>query len=270
MSRNLVGVTLVGFAFISLILSQALPVHAASTLVEQNNGGCDSCSSTTLSVPFLANVASGDLVVAGIIIGPGSAGGNTVLSIDNTRSSTFTLAVSVTGVQSVPIVFIYYAVLSSSGPDTVSVTFSKTAQRQNMYVFEVSGVLTPPAGTSTGKNLVNIPTASMSTSMSVNFQAGAFLLGVLGTNNNGHVSAGSGFQLSADKSSSALAQGAEFATSGVSSPANFPMSANVVTNWAEAGMAFNPVQPIPEYPLGLLLLVSLMVISYAVIKRETK
>lgn len=239
MGRNLIGLTLVTVAFLSLFLLQVLPVHAGSTLVQENNGGCKTCSSSTISVSFLSNVVSGDLLVVGVIIGTGGHPAGTVMTISDTLGSTFIQAVSVIGVQTVPIIFIYYATAPSSGADTVSVTFTSLTTHHNLYLYEVAGVLTTPAGTATGTNPAGTATASMSTSTSVSFQAGAFLLGVAASNNGGPATQGSGFTLSSDKSGSDILNAGEWATSGVSSPTNFPMASPQLTNWAEAGIAFD-------------------------------
>jgi hypothetical protein len=139
-------------------------------------------------------------------------------------------------------VHIYYAVLSSSGSDTVSVTFTSTTDYQNMYVYEVSGVLATPAGTASGYSPGGAPSAAISTSTSVTFQAGAFLLGVMATDGSaGIASVGPNFQFSSDKSGTVIiGQGAEWSTSGVSSPTDFPMSLSASTDWAEVGIALNP------------------------------
>jgi len=222
-----------------LLVLEPLPVHAAAGIVQQNNGGCDTCASTTLSIPFLASVASGDVIVAGVMAGAGLSGG-TVMSVSDILGSSFTEAVMALNSFS-GAVYIYYAVLSSSGSNTVSVTFTSTTQFQNMYVYEVSGVLATPAGTASGNSQSGVPSAIISTSTSVTFQAGAFLLGVMATDGTGTTaSAGTNFQLSSDKSGTTLGQGAEWSTSGVSSPTNFPMSLDSVTDWAEVGIALNP------------------------------
>ncbi len=236
MSRKVVGVAVSAFVFIFLLLSQAPPVHAASTIIQQNNAGCDFCSSATLQVSFSSNVASGNVIVVGIegfLI--------TVTGVSDSLSSSLTQAV--TSTDGNDHVYIYYATLSSSGADTITVTFDQASSVENAYVYEVSGVTTVGAAT-------NHDAGSGSSAISagsVDFQSGAFLLGMIGTENNCSdspcprgmtVSSGAGFALSTENSGSRFSH-AQYSTSGVSSPTNFPAaitSAFTADYWAEAGI----------------------------------
>jgi len=223
----MVGVGLLLVLFMFLFVLEPLPVHAASTLVQQNNNGC---GCTSLSVPFLSSVVSGNVVVVGV----NAAAGVTVSTLSDSLLSSFTQAVTSLG-STGNTAYIFYATLSSGGADTVTATFSGDVSN-NIYVYEVSGVTTAGAATAMGTDT----SASFSTSFMVSFPTGAFLFGMLGTNNAGNTAtAGTGFTLSPDNSGSGLAF-AEYSTSGVSSSTNFPASLNNIADWAEAGIALNP------------------------------
>jgi hypothetical protein len=79
MSRKTVGLTLLLVAFAVLLVTEPLPVHAASSLLlQQNNIGCKPCS-TTLSeqCPLWERV------------GCGRAGGRSQSGADDQRLSEF-------------------------------------------------------------------------------------------------------------------------------------------------------------------------------------
>jgi hypothetical protein len=106
-----------------------------------------------------------------------------------------------------------------------------------MDAFEVSGVTTTLAPTSTGTGGCS-DTCSISTSSSVEFSPGAFLLAGF-TSTNGYYGVGNGFTLDSQSI-------AEYASSEVSSPTNFPASyesfmGGVTTTWAEVGVALQPL-----------------------------
>jgi len=225
--------------FAVLLAFQPLPVHAAATLIQQNSAGCSDVGcegAPPVVVSFPSSVASGNVIVVGVVTD------GTVDSVSDSKGSTFAQAVSATAY--VKSVYIYVAPLSSSGSDTVTVTFSATEDpsEEVVYIYEVSGVTTTGAGTGTGSG----SGTSMSTS-SVAFLSGAFLLGIIGT---GSVSAtaGAGFTLSPAPSGTSKSH-AEYATSGVSSPTTFPATVAVQTDWVEVGVALNPAEA-PPAPVG--------------------
>jgi hypothetical protein len=268
MSRNAVVLMLLVVTFVVLLVAEPLPVHAAATIIQQNNGGCVStCPSTTLALAFSSNVVAGDVIVAGVYRKPSSFSPSP--SISDSFGSFFTQAV--TRNDGGDEVTIYYATLSSSGADTVTAILPNTAGGgplgHNLYIYEVSGVTTAGAATGSGAG----SGTSISTS-SVTFQSGAFLLSLIGTENPARSvtpGLGSGLTLSSDNSGTDFSH-AMYATSGVSSPTTFPATGASSGIWAEAALALNPAPPIPEYSLGLPLLVIFMLISYGLIKRRTR
>jgi hypothetical protein len=217
--------------FAVLLAFQPLPIHAAATLIQQNSAGCvaPGCDfgGGSVVVSFSSNVASGNLIVVGVVI---VYVGGTVSSVADTRSSTFAQAVTATSANTN--VYIYVATLSSSGSDTVTVTFSALdrPQEEAVYIYEVSGMTTNGAG-ATGSGTGT----SMSTSSSVAFPSGAFLLGVIRTVSP---TAGAGFTLSTAPGTSLSF--AEYSTSGVSSPTNFPATTGISNDWVEVGLALYP------------------------------
>jgi len=214
-----------------LLVVALLPVHAASALVQQNNVGCFSCSST-LSVSFTSNVASGDVIVVGVVIAGASF---TLSSLTDSLGSSFTQAVTSTNAPP-PTVYIFYATFSSSGAEIVTATFSAAAPAQSVYIYEISGVKTTGVATATGSG----QGTSISTSSPVTFQTGAFLLGIIATNSfGGTATAGTGFTLSADNSGRAVTH-AQYSISGIASPTNFPATTNSAVSWTEDGIALMP------------------------------
>jgi hypothetical protein len=247
--RKASGIGLLVVVVMFLLVLGPIPVHAASSIVQQNNGGCVDCASATLAVAFSSDVASGNVVVVGIEAfgGGGPAPATSVTSLVDSLSSSYTQAV--TSTDGNDYVYIYYATLSSSGSDTVTATFggSGTDTAQNVYIYEVSGVV--PTGAAVDNN-AGAGTSSVSATNYVSFPPGAFLLGMIGTENGYSspsvgmtVSPGAGFTLSSDNSGSGFSH-AQYATSGVSSPTNFPAT---ITNpspnyyWAEASVALDPI-----------------------------
>jgi len=254
--RLTAGFLLVMFAVVLVV--EPLPVHAASSLVQQNGvfcapaGGAIRCGST-LSVPFSSNVASGNVVVAAIA--SGDAAWNppaTVTSVGDSLGSSFTQAVSAS--HGVEYAYIYYATLASSGPDTVTVTFSVDISDQNgmayLYIYEVSGVKTTGVATGTGSGTIPDFSGSISTS-STAFLNGAFLVAIMANNiESSNWGAGSGFELSPPPHDPrgtvdqfVRLSKAEYSTSGVSSPTTFPAtlsSTNPSQDWVEAAIALSP------------------------------
>jgi len=226
-----VAFTLFALSAVFLLAIALLPVHAASVLMQQNNVDCVDCSNA-LSVSFANTVASGDVIVVGIVVADASI---PLSSITDSLGSSFTQAVQSNNT-SPPVVYIYYATLSSSGPDVITTTFSAAAPAQGVYIYEVSGVTTVGAANATGSGVGT----SISTSSALTFQTGAFLLGIIGENNFvGTATAGTGFTLSANSSGVGVAY-AQYSTSGVSSPTTFQATTSSAVNWAEDAVALMP------------------------------
>lgn len=242
-------------------------VHASSTLVQQNNGGCGtSCSS--IGVSFNSAVTSGDVVVVGVYtnalfyptrvydtLGSGPAG--SYIQAEHSEAA------------SLEVVSIFVATLTTSGADEVYVE-PGGGSVSNVYILEVSGVTAPSGfrGGETGHD------ASLGTSVdagSVSFQTGAFLLGIIGTVSSETVTPGNGFTLSPNTHTIDSLSAAQYSDP-VSSPSTFPATLSSSSYWAEAAIALDPVPApsIPEYPLGLPLLAIFMVVAYGLIKHRTR
>jgi hypothetical protein len=219
--------------FIFLLVLEPLPVHAASVLVQQNNAGCVSCGST-LTVAFTP-VTSGNVIVVGVV-----SAFTTLTSpfITDSLGSSFVQAATQTFGQL--FIFIYYATLSSSGADSVKATFTASGGvRQNVYIYEVSGVTT--TGLTTGTSPDSFGTA-ISTPATA-FQTGAFLFGIAGTGLSSTVGAGAGFTPSTDNSGNGFSH-AEFSIAGASSTTTFPQTATSDVSWIEVGIALVPAAPV--------------------------
>jgi hypothetical protein len=225
-----------------VLVAEPLPVHAASSLVQQNSGGCDPCTDGfvywPISVSFTDNVVSGNVVVVAAV-----AEAQTVTSISDSLLSSYNLAV--TKSDFVANVYIYYTTLTASGADTVTVTFSQSSSATAyVFIYEVTGVTNTGVGTASGSGQGSpvFNPVQMTTSTSVVFQPGAFLLGVIWIGSNSYpTTAGQGFTLSP---SSPLWAQAEYSTGGVSSPTNFPATFGPTgfggsAYWVEAGVALN-------------------------------
>ena len=232
-----------------------LPVHAASTLVQQTGGRCTSCA----TLPVSLTATSGDVVVVTMLVDP------SLTSIADSLSSSFTPALSpflCDGGST--ICYIYSATLSSSGADTITITIPGTHILIEAYAYEVSGVATPPIVTA-----VNTGSSASVSTASTSFQSGAFLLGTFV--GFGTFTATSPFTLSPRGANLFLFE--EYATSGVTSPTTFPATFAAVTgSWIDVGLVLDPAlaPPIPEYPLGLPILAIFMIIGYGVIRRRTR
>jgi len=171
--------------------------------------------------------------VVGVVVADASF---TVSSLTDSLSSSFTQAVTSANAPP-PIVYIYYATLSSSGAEVITATFTAAAPAQSIYVYEISGVRTTGVENATGSGLGT----SISTSLPVAFQTGAFLLGIIATNSFGaNATAGTGFTLSADNSGTGVTY-AQYSISGIASPTNFPATTNSAVSWVEDGIALMPI-----------------------------
>ncbi len=257
--RETAGFGLLVVMFMFLLVLEPLPVHAAATLIQQNNNGCLCSSNPAVVTVTLGSVASGDVIVVGLEF-PSLY--SSLISLTDTLHSSFTQAVTAPSLGHTAA--IYTATLSSGGADTVTATFTNTISPPNYYdvfVYEVAGVTTTGAATGTGTGT----STSVSTS-SVSFQAGAFLFGMIYDAEGTPATAGPGFTLSTENLGVGVSNG-QFSDP-VSSPTTFPATLSSSTNWIEAGIALNPAPPIPEYPLGLPILAIFMIFGYAVIRRK--
>lgn len=258
--RRGTGLGLLVVLLIFLVFLEPLPVHAASTLVQQKEGDCAPC--TTLPVTFSSNVASGNVLVVTLLVDP------TLTSITDSLSSSFTQAATFPCDGGSTICYIYYATLASSGSDTITITIPGTHIVIEAYAYEVSGVATPPIVTAVSSGASSFPSPTSVSTASTTFQSGAFVLSTIIAGSP--VTAGSSFTLSPSGTSLFLFE--EYSTSAVTSPTTFPATYTSEFSWFEIGLVLNPAPtpPIPEYPFGLLILAILMLIGYGVIRRRTR
>ena len=237
------------------------PAHASSSLIQRNSTWCntfhsyDICNdAATLSVSFASSVISGNLLIVAVTVGSNPQ--VTVLTISDSRGSSFTQAISYSMTNNYAYAYIYYAILTSSGPDTVTATFSAVPYKDPsdplggtgiayLHIFEVSGVTTTGVATGKGAGLLS-GVGTISTS-STAFQSGAFLVAIAAEDIlTGLWTVGTGFTLSpnpSDDEFNGLSM-TEYAVSGVSSPTTFPATLSASggsdKNWVEVGAAFNP------------------------------
>jgi hypothetical protein len=255
------GLGLLVIMFMLLFVLEPLPVHAASTLIQQSSDGCFSGPCPSISVAFSSNVASGNVIAVGVAATGVSLTPATVGSISDTRGSSFTLAMTAANLQTSA--YVYVATLLTGGPDTVTVNWGNPAAEGDVYIYEVSGVTTSGAGTGSGSG----SGTSIFTS-SVAFLSGAFLLGMTEASCVAFT-AGAGFTRSPGLGTTSCSSGAQYSDP-VSSPTTFPATQGQQQTWVEVSVALNPPAPIPEYPLGLPILAILMLFGYGLVRRRTR
>ncbi|MGA2310611.1 MAG: hypothetical protein ABSG57_13840 [Candidatus Bathyarchaeia archaeon] len=257
--RFTVAFLLVMFAV--LLVAEPLPVHAASSLVQRNSTWCntfhgyDVCNdAATLSVSFANGVTSGNLLVVAVTVGSNPP--VTVISVSDSRGSSFTQAVSDSMTNNYAYAYIYYAILSSSGPDMVTATFSAVPYKDPndplggtgiayLHIFEVSGVST--VGITTGNDSGLLSGVGTISTSSTAFQSGAFLVAIATEDIlTGNWAVGTGFTLSPNPSYDQYndLSMTQYSTSGVASPTTFPATLSASggndKNWVEVGAAFQP------------------------------
>ncbi|MDG7012918.1 MAG: Ig-like domain repeat protein [Nitrososphaerota archaeon] len=218
-------------------LSAPVAASTGSSLVQHANNGCNSCSNT-VSVQLPNSVALGDVLVVGVST-LGSSGIVSVNSVTDSLGSPFTQVGSSSLGSTYQYSSIYYSPAYSSGPDTVTVTFSASGMDADVYVFEVAGVSAAPPTFASGSDPYG--SYSTSTSTSVAFTPGAFLVAVINPEGAG-ITPGAGFSFVNGYSGFYGAySGTEYATSGVPSPTDFPSSLSGGFTWVESAAAFTPV-----------------------------
>ena len=119
--------------------------------------------STTLAATFASNVTQNNLIVVGV----SSYAGNSFASpaITDSRGSTWSLAIATNpGTAGTPsLASIYYAVVPSTGSDTVTVHMTGT-NNLHLHIYEISGLLTSSVLDQIGSNFqTNATAASVST-----------------------------------------------------------------------------------------------------------
>jgi len=167
--------------FLLSVLAHAPSARADSTLVQQNNGGCATTSCSPSAISFPSSVTAGDVVVVMITV-VGGYGSGSVDSVSDTLGTSFTLVVvgSISTSYNSVNVYVYDATLSSSGSDSIFVSFAGVIEG-GVYVYEVSGVTTAGAVYEGAGGECDPPPCSISTySTAASFQSGAFLVSMVG------------------------------------------------------------------------------------------
>lgn len=141
---------------VSLSASSLAFANPEVTMVQ--DASATGSGSTTLAVAFGSNVTQNNLMVVGV----GSYAGNTFASpaITDTLGSNWFLAVAQNpGTTGTPAqTNIYYAVVLSTGPDTVTVHMTGT-NSLHLHIYEISGLLTSSVLDQIGSNFQSSATA---------------------------------------------------------------------------------------------------------------
>jgi hypothetical protein len=227
---------LIGVAFIGYLPQLGRFAAADSSMIQKNNNytGC-STFSCSLDVSFPSNVTAGDVIVVLVLDLSGA-----VSSVQDSLGSTFTNQETYGGLS------VFTATAGSSGSDSVTINDSSEFSIELFAeIFEISGVTTVLAQTAAGSGTCSSSPCDISTSSSVSFLPGAFLASyseIDGTGTTTYTPAG-GFS-SVDTIANSNNQ-IPYATSGVTSPTDFP---GVLTNlccvgvpWSILGIVLEPV-----------------------------
>ena len=149
--------------------------------------------STTLTATFGSNVTQKNLLVVGV----SSSSANTFATppITDTRGSVWTLAIARNpGTAGTPAqTNIYYAVIPSTGPDTVTVHMTGT-NSLHLHIYEVSGVVTSSALDTTGSNFQSSATAGTVSTTSPTTSANEYVFALFARQNgSGTWATGAGY-----------------------------------------------------------------------------
>ena len=115
-----------------------------------NGAGCDAGSSSTVAATFGSNItaASGIVVLYSIDSDP-DATNCSAATVADTRSNSYTVAVTINNATNNQCIGIAYAVNSSAGANTVTVTFPTSDGSRTIAVLEYSNVKTSAASDGT-------------------------------------------------------------------------------------------------------------------------
>ncbi|MFI4972169.1 MAG: beta strand repeat-containing protein, partial [Hyphomicrobiales bacterium] len=157
------------------------------------DAGATGSGSTTLAVAFASNVTQNNLIVVGV----SSSASNSFAAtpITDTRGSSWSLAVTRNpGTTGTPaLAAIYYAVVPSTGPDTVTVHMTGT-NNLHLHIYEVSGLVTSSVLDKTGSNYQTGATAATVSTSAATTAANEFVFAYFGKNNgSGTWTAGTGY-----------------------------------------------------------------------------
>jgi hypothetical protein len=239
--KSVVLVVLLALSSI-LGMTQSIPsVSASSPLVQQNNAGCYfTCASATQEVDLSSPVFSGDVLVVAVAL----FGGQTPYGTFNVTDSHGTSFTEVTSVCNSVATLIcagiaYGTATSNASSDAITVSFGTPPIQEDVFVYDLSGVMTTGAATGTGQGDYS-PISTSSTA----FSGEAFLVSVTNLLGTGNFTAGTGFTVSSENSGDQAGY-AQYSYSGVTSPTTFPATTSG-DDWVEAGLAL----PLPPASLG--------------------
>jgi len=215
-------------------MASPISVNATSTLVQQASGGCNGCSISNPTASFTNPVASGDVIV----VAEAGWAAATAPTVSDTLGLSFTRADFVCNqTTDFNCAAIYYATAASSGADTITVTYGSNPITSDIFIYELSGVTTTGAVSSTGYGQGSPISISSATFTNLGFAVSV-------VNTNGYVSytPGAGFTASAPSSGSQHGY-AEYALSGITTPTTFPATIGSPIYWAEAGLVLGTSGP---------------------------
>jgi len=163
----------------------------AVTVVQ--DAGATGSGSSTLAAKFPGNVTKNNLMVVGV----SSYAGNAFASpaITDTLGSAWSLAVSRNpGTAGTPsLAGIYYAIVPSTGADTVTVHMTGT-NNLHLHIYEISGLLTSSVLDQIGSNFQSSGTAATVSTSAASIAANEFVFAYFGRDNgSGTWTAGAGF-----------------------------------------------------------------------------
>ena len=157
------------------------------------DAGTTGSGSTTLAKAFASNVTKNNLMVVGV----SSYAGNAFASpaITDTLGSTWSLAVAenpgTTGTPS--LASLYYAVVPSTGADTVTVHMTGT-NNLHLHIYEISGLVTSSVLDQIGSNFQSGVTAATVSTSGATTTANEFVFAYFGRDNgSGTWTAGTGY-----------------------------------------------------------------------------
>lgn len=199
-----------------------------------SNSGSSPCAPST---GFTSVTSANTLVV---VIGAGGGSSPPAInSISDSLTTQFNLVGSATQAfgGKYETALIYSGTAPSSGSDSISITWTTNGNHLWAQAYEVSGVASSPVMV-TGSCAGSSCTTSSSTSGSLSYGVGDFLIGVTGGSTNSQWTAGSGFTL--DYSTSKAQSAAEHLLPTTSGSTNFPFGGAPGSNqaWAEVGANF--------------------------------
>jgi hypothetical protein len=220
--------------YVLAIVSMAPTVHAASVVV--GTYGSSTSLTTSGSASFSGSVTPGDIIVAAF----GTSATISAFTMSDTRCGAFANWHQVgSTVTNTATVRIYYCTATSSGTDTISVSWT-TNSRYTLDVYDLTGYTAAGATTAPGTGTSGAPATS-----SFPFSSGSMLVAIEASIASRTVSALTGSFTTGDATGTTLYSHGEYATSGITSPTTFSMTLSSSTTWAEIGAQFPVAVTLP-------------------------